>query len=66
MKKQTHRLLISGLLLLVILLSACGSEIESNMSEEMVDFSFINQDEEPIALADLKGRSGANATNHLL
>ena len=55
MKKQTHRLLISGLLLLVILLSACGSEIESNMSEEMVDFSFINQDEEPIALADLKG-----------
>ena len=55
MKKYTQRLFLSALLILAMILSACGSDIDSNMSEEMEDFSFINQDEEALALADLKG-----------
>lgn len=55
MKKYTQRLFLSALLILEMILSACGSDIDSNMSEEMEDFSFINQDEEALALADLKG-----------
>lgn len=38
-----------------VLLSACGKDIDTNMSEEMQDFSFITQDNETLNLDDLKG-----------
>lgn len=38
-----------------LIMSACGTDINSNMSEEMNDFSFITQDKEPLQLDDLKG-----------
>lgn len=55
------------LLVLGLLLTACGtkvsedkesnknSNIETTMSEKVRDFDFINQDEEPVSLDDLKG-----------
>lgn len=38
-----------------LILHACGSDIDTNMSEAMVDFDFINQDEDKLSLDDLKG-----------
>jgi len=40
---------------LLMILSACGDEIDSNMSEPMAGFEFITQDEESLRLDDLKG-----------
>lgn len=43
-------------LLLVLFLAACGGEdIETNMSEEVGDFSFTTQDEETLSNEDLEG-----------
>lgn len=49
--------LVKNLLLCmtISLLTACGGSIETNMSEQMEDFTFITQDEEQLSLADLKG-----------
>lgn len=38
-----------------ILFSACSNNIETNMSEPMVDFEFITQDEDILSLENLKG-----------
>lgn len=43
------------LFLLIPMLFACGDEIDSNMSETMVDFEFTAQDESMLGLEDLKG-----------
>lgn len=40
---------------LIMILSACGEGIETNMSEPMVDFEFMTQDEETRSLNELKG-----------
>ncbi|MCA0970553.1 SCO family protein [Halobacillus litoralis] len=50
MKKYVWML---GLILFV--LTACGEEIETNMSETVESFSFTNQDKEQVSLEDLKG-----------
>ncbi len=55
MKNKLNILFIGAIMLLGILLSGCGANIESNMSEQMTDFSFITQDKEPLELDDLKG-----------
>lgn len=45
------------LLSLLLLLAACNDlPIETNMSEDLHDFSFTNQNEESVALDDLKGQ----------
>ena len=54
MKNKKHIFLVA-FILFGILLSACGKDIDTNMSEEMEDFSFITQDEETLNLNDLKG-----------
>jgi len=38
-----------------IFLSACNDQIEANMSEPMVDFEFITQDEDKLNLESLEG-----------
>lgn len=43
------------LLLTAVFLSACSNQIETNMSEELPDFEFTTQDENTLALDDLKG-----------
>ncbi|WP_284139052.1 SCO family protein [Virgibacillus sp. LDC-1] len=45
-------------LALVMFLAACGSgeKIETNMSQEVNDFSFTTQDNEPLSLKDLEGK----------
>lgn len=43
------------LFLSVMFLSACEPDIDSNMSQSMIDFSFTNQDEEILSMDDLKG-----------
>lgn len=55
MKNGKHLLLLAVFILFGGLISACGEDIETNMSEQMGDFSFITQDEEPLGLDDLKG-----------
>ena len=43
-------------LIIILLLSACSKlPIETNMSEEVADFSFTNEHEESVSLDDLKG-----------
>ena len=46
------------ILLLVMLLSACGDKlpIETDMSEDVADFSFTNQHNETVKLDDLSGK----------
>lgn len=41
--------------LLALLLSGCGSGIEDPLNWEIEDFTFTNQDNEEVGLADLKG-----------
>lgn len=55
--KKGKRLVLTIFILLPILISACGNNIETNMSEQVadVDFDFITQDEELLSLDDLKG-----------
>jgi len=38
-----------------LLMASCNEEIDTNMSEEVDDFSFTTQDEETLTLNDLKG-----------
>lgn len=40
---------------LVLFLAGCGNNIETNMSEQVADFSFTNQNQETVELEDLKG-----------
>src|SRR5699024_11058328 len=43
--------------ILILTLAACGgSQIETNMSEEVSDFEFTTQDNETFGLDDLKGK----------
>lgn len=39
----------------VLFLSACGNKIEPNMAEQIPDFTYTTQDEQPLGLSDLKG-----------
>lgn len=50
------RLLLGLALSFSVFLVGCGGEpIETNMNEDVIDFDFTNQDNEPFALEDLKG-----------
>lgn len=50
------RLLLGLALSFSILLVGCSGEpIETNMSEDVIDFEFTNQDNEPFGLDDLEG-----------
>lgn len=40
---------------IVIFLVACGNNIDTNMSEPMMDFEFTTQDEKALSLSDLEG-----------
>ncbi|MBY7144411.1 SCO family protein [Virgibacillus sp. NKC19-3] len=42
-------------MLVIVFLVACSDKIDSNMSEPMVDFEFITQDEEKLSSYDLEG-----------
>ncbi len=55
MKNVKHILFLLTVILFGILLSACEEDIDTNMSEQMEDFSFITQDKETLDLEDLKG-----------
>jgi protein SCO1/2 len=44
------------LLSILLILSACGGTIETNMEEEVANFEFTNQDNETVSLADLEGK----------
>lgn len=48
-------LLLMILIFLGAVLDSCGDEIDTNMSESVVDFEFTTQDEETLTLDDLKG-----------
>ncbi|MCF3944226.1 hypothetical protein [Oceanobacillus alkalisoli] len=55
---KIKKVFLSLTLLLIsfgILLSACGSNIDTNMAEPMANFEFITQDEEKLSLDELKG-----------
>ncbi len=55
MKLTKYLLYFISLFFFGIVLNACSSDpIESNMSEQVEDFSFITQDEESLSLDDLK------------
>ncbi|GGK04488.1 SCO1 protein [Lentibacillus kapialis] len=41
--------------LLILILAACGEDIETNMSEDVSDFEFTTQDMETMSNDDLKG-----------
>lgn len=41
--------------LLPIVMSACGNDIETNMSEQVSDFEYTTQDEESLSRDDLEG-----------
>ncbi|RKQ14066.1 SCO family protein [Oceanobacillus bengalensis] len=43
------------MIVLIIFLVACGEELETNMSKEVMDFEFTTQDKEALALEELKG-----------
>ncbi|MGM8366051.1 SCO family protein [Virgibacillus sp. W0181] len=50
------KVISASLLILIILLSACGQqEIETNMSESIPDFEAVTQDNEQINLKDFEG-----------
>lgn len=53
-----RQLKVLGLLIaLSLILAACGGEkIETNMSEDVIDFEFTTQDNEKLSLDDLKGK----------
>ncbi|HEY4599713.1 MAG TPA: SCO family protein [Cerasibacillus sp.] len=54
MKRMKLVILLIGLSLI---LAACGKEnIETNMSEDVIDFEFTTQDNEKLSLDDLKGQ----------
>src|SRR5690625_5292102 len=55
MRKAIHLPFLDILIILGTLLSACGNEIDTNMSESMVEFEFLTQDNETLSLDDLKG-----------
>lgn len=48
-------LLLFRFILLPVLISACGHDIDTNMSEQVANFEFTTQDEESLSLDDLKG-----------
>lgn len=47
---------LSVLLALVIILSACGSKIETNMSRDIQPFQFTTQDNKKLSNKDLEGK----------
>jgi len=51
------KIIWSGLVFFVLILSACGDKlpIETDMSENVADFTFTNQDNETVARDDLSG-----------
>lgn len=49
-------LFTSGLCILLFLVACSKEEIETNMSEEVADFTFTTQKNEPISLSDLEGK----------
>lgn len=53
-----RQLKVLGLfIVLSLILAACGGEkIETNMSEDVIDFEFTTQDNEKLSLDDLKGK----------
>ncbi len=55
MRNKIHLSFLGILIILGILLGACGNKIDTNMSESMIDFKFTTQDNETISLEDLKG-----------
>src|SRR5690625_5036764 len=55
MKIGRRSLFLIVLIVLGIISSACSEKIDTNMSEQMIDFEFATQDEETVSLEDLKG-----------
>lgn len=55
MKVRIHLPFLIVLILLSIILHACSNNIDSNMSSEVNDFSFITQDDKTLSLDQLKG-----------
>src|SRR5690625_7759204 len=55
MKIGRRSLFLIVLIVLGIISSACSEKIDTNMSEQMLDFEFTTQDEETVSLEGLKG-----------
>ena len=53
MKKKLFAVMLG---ILIVLVGCSESEIETNMSETVPDFEYINQDNETVGLADLEGK----------
>ncbi|ALX49116.1 SCO family protein [Lentibacillus amyloliquefaciens] len=47
--------LLFMIFVMTLFLTACGEDIETNMSEDVQDFEFTTQDNETLSLNDLKG-----------
>ncbi|WP_226035299.1 SCO family protein [Aquibacillus saliphilus] len=50
-----NRLIIIGMFIFILFLTACGGEIETNMSRDVLDFSATTQDNETLTQEDLEG-----------
>lgn len=44
------------ILLFVLVLAACGSQKPNELNWQVGDFTFVNQDEQPVGLSDLQGQ----------
>lgn len=55
MKIGRRLLFLIVLIVLVIIFSACSKKIDTNMSQQMLDFEFASQDQETVSREDLKG-----------
>ena len=48
--------MLFGLISLMVVLAACGNEIEDPLNWEIESFNYMNQNEEMVSLDDLKGK----------
>lgn len=57
MNELRKKWIVSLAIVFIIVIQGCAPKlpIETNVKEKVADFSFINQDEQPIGLDDLKG-----------
>ncbi|OGX78344.1 cytochrome c oxidase assembly protein [Exiguobacterium sp. SH31] len=54
--ERLKKWMLIGLVSLLIVLTACGNEIEDPLNWEIESFDYMNQDEEMVSLDDLKGK----------
>ncbi|MFN3366553.1 MAG: SCO family protein, partial [Exiguobacterium mexicanum] len=54
--ERVKKWMLFGLISLMVVLAACGNEIEDPLNWEIESFNYMNQNEEMVSLDDLKGK----------